>query len=195
MTARTLRLVVLCVAAALSVPAYAQITITATDVGAQIAAGHALITHEDTLVTTANIGAPGLTSWNFSGLASHVTTTLTSVAPASTPFSAQFSGATHAFSTTASISGITGTVYEYLTLGTNLTDLGNMAQALAFPGVTAELHTTNSPADLVYQLPFTINTTWNSTFTSTQVISFNGTPFTTTPTSHRATFLVGKSVV
>jgi len=190
MTARTLRLIVLCGVAALSVPAYAQITVTAVDVAAQIAAGHALVTNSDTLVATANIGTPGATSWDFSGLGSHRTMTLTSVAPGATPFSGQFAGTTHAFATTATFQGITGTVYEYLTLGTNLTDLGNMAQAQAFPGVTAELHTTNVPADLVYQLPFTLNSTWTSTFTSTQVISLNGTPISTTPTAHNATFLV-----
>ena len=176
--------------AAAYMPARGQITITATDVGTQIAAGHALVTHQDTLLTMANIGSPGSTSWNFSSLNSHVLTTLTSVAPGSTPFGAQFTGATHAFWTTATFSGITGTVYEYLTLGTNLTDLGNMAQALVSPGITAELHTTNSPADLVYALPFTLNSSWASPFTATQVISFNGQVFSSTPTTHNAVFLV-----
>jgi hypothetical protein len=190
MIARARGLLALCAAAALSMPAYAQITITATDVSGQLAVGHALVSHADTLVTTLNVGTLGSTSWNFSGLANHTITTLTSVAPGTTPWTAQFPSATHCFSTTASLSGITGTVYEYLTLGATLTDLGNMGAALYAPGITASLTTNNSPADVVYGTPFTYNSTWTSNFTATQVIAFNGVPIQSTATVHNEKYVV-----
>jgi hypothetical protein len=184
-----IRFALLCLAAGAWIPAGAQTTITATDVTTQLAVGHQLITHTDTLATTANIGAPGSNTWNFSGLASHVVSTLTSVAPASTPFAGSFTGETHAFSSLQTLQGISGTVYEYLTLGTNLTDLGNMGQA-ATPFGTATLTTVNTPAQLVYALPMTLNSTWTANFTSILVVTISGIPFFTDTSVYHSTFLV-----
>jgi hypothetical protein len=189
MIARARGLLALCVASAVSIPAYAQITITATDVGTQIAAGHALVTHEDTLVTTANIGTLGSTSWNFSGLASHVTSTLTSVAPGSTPFPSFFPGSTHAFASVQTLQGITATVYEYLTLGSSLLDLGNHAEAATQLG-TATLHSTNTPASIFYAMPFTLNSTWSSTYKFRMGISILGFEFLADSSVHHASFVV-----
>lgn len=182
-------LVVLCLAAGVSIPANAQITITATDVGTQIAAGHALATHADTLANSANVGTLGSTSWNFSGLAAHVTTTLTSVAPGSTPYAGLFPGSTHAFAAVQTLQGITATVYEYLTLGATLTDLGNHAEAATQLG-TAVLHSTNTPAPIVYGTPFTFNSTWSSTYKFRMGISILGFEFLADSAVHHATFTV-----
>ncbi|MEW6509879.1 MAG: T9SS type A sorting domain-containing protein [Bacteroidota bacterium] len=184
------RFIAVCLLAAAYLPASAQITITSTNVGDQIQVGHVLSSKEDTLVTSVDIGSTGSTSWDFSGLAAHTTTALTSVTVGTTPYAAQFPGATHAFQTTQTLEGITGTVYEYFVLGTSFADMGNMGSGEVSPGITAVLHTTNTPAYVWYTFPLTYNSTWTSNYTSIMLVTVLGFPFLQDTTIHRASFLV-----
>lgn len=172
----------------LTASALAQPTITAADVGAFFAVGRTITQREDTLISSVNIGSPGLTSWDFRAFATHVVTPLLSVTPGPTPFSSLFQGATHALKGTMTLQGITGDVYLYLTLSsTGLTNPGSGATA---SGGALTLTDANSPADITYTLPSTSTTSWNSTFTETQTITLLGTPLTPTVTSHNASYVV-----
>ena len=194
--------VFMCALAGSCVSAFAQIIITAADVTSRLAVGNTIVNVADTTTVSANIGSPGSTSWDFSGLQSHGATTLHSVAPSSTPLSAQFPGTTHALKTTltGSIVGIpgpvTGDMFLFLKVGTSsLLNPGSMADGSVdlgppFGTVPGQIKTTNSPDDTTYALPSTLGTTWGSTYTATQAITVSGIPFTPTMSNRKTSYTV-----
>jgi hypothetical protein len=192
MKTRTLQFVFLSALSCLSFTTRAQITITAADVSAQLTVGYVLTNNSDTLAVSANIGSPGATSWNFNGLSTHTTQSLTSVLVSSTPYTADFPGATHALQTSIVISGVSGIAYQYLTLGTHLLNPGNKAGGTLPPPFSfpATLTTTNAPLDTTYALPSTFGSSWHSAYTSTQVFAINGAPVQTTVTPHNISYTV-----
>ena len=176
MRSRVLLLAVLGLVIGFVLPAAAQITITAADVSATFAPGKTSYTYQDTTATTLNLGGLGSTSWDFRSLRIDLGSTLTSVTPASTPYAADFPGATNAFQTTQSTQGITMTVYQYFTLGTNLLNPGNMGGASSpFGPLVYSLK--NTPAAVTYPLPSTYGTTWSSSYSETFLITVGGSPF------------------
>lgn len=187
--------------AGLAASAAAQITITASDVSARLTLGNALPNIADTLLTSADIGAPGATSWDFSGLASHTVSAFTSVQVSTTPWAADFPGATHALKSTLSgaFPGVPGTVdgdlYVFVALGTHLASPGSKGSGtITIPAwgavLPGQLTVSNVPADITYALPLTLGTSWTSIYTSTQVILISGSPFTTTVTPHDILYTV-----
>jgi len=91
--------------------AAAQITITFADAAAMFAVTKTSWTYEDSTTTTLNIGTTGSSSWDFRSLKADHASTLTGIAPASTPYASAFPSATHAFQTSQSQQGITMEVY------------------------------------------------------------------------------------
>lgn len=184
------RLILIPMFVGLALPAFSQITITSADVNVQFAVGNTLTRYTDGATTTAHIGSPGATSWDFSGIQPLEPVVLTSVSPASTPYISQFPGATHALRAPVTVSGISGTLYQYLMLGTNLLNPGSMAGATPLPGVTIILSSLNTPADILYALPSTFGTTFSSTFTNTEVITLSGQVISNIVTTHAARYAV-----
>jgi hypothetical protein len=192
--------VFLCAFAGACVPAMAQVTLTASDIDAQLAVGNSIITVSDTLTTSVNIGSPGSTSWDFSGLLNHTSTTMTSVTPSTTPFISQFPGTTNALKTSlaGSFSGIPGTVagdlYTYVARGTNLVNLGSMGSGtITLPGANplpGQLLIQNAPPDTTYGLPFTRGTQWGSTFATTTVITIAAIEFSRTVRNYILSYVV-----
>lgn len=170
---------------------FAQITITTADVASRLTVGNSLINRADTLATTANIGTPGTTAntWNFGALNTHRLDTLRSVNAAGTPYIALFPGATHALQTRQTLQGITGTVFQYLKLGTNLLNPGNAGDGQT-PFGTAVLRTSNTPNDIFYQLPLTLGTTWASTYVESLSVTIGGITFFSQVTNHSITHTV-----
>jgi hypothetical protein len=190
------RLVFMCAVAGLCTSAVAQITITAADVSDRFRVGRKIDRNDDTLTTSVNIGAPGSTSWDFSGLLKHATTTATSIAKPA-PFDTAFPGATHVLKTSLSgvvnVSGYTATVrgdlYLYWTIGSALQQPGTYGKGTAtttIPGlgtidIPGTVKIANSPADLTYPLPFTLGASWKSTYAATQTVTLDF-PLPITPT-------------
>ena len=182
------RVVLMCVCAAAFVPAFAQITITAGVVNAKLAFGRTVNNNVDTLVTSIDIGKPGSTSWDFSALQAHTVASGLSVDPATTPFAAQFPGATFALksSLAGSYSGfpgpVAGDIYLYFTLAGDLLNPGTMGSGTVDLGpplgaVPASLSILNSPADVYYHLPSTMGDSWRSAYTATTSYFVAGIPF------------------
>ena len=167
----------------------AQITITEADVRDQMAVGKSLTNVSDTLTRTVDIGSPGSTSWDFSGLLNHGATTLVSVEPASTPYISQFPDATFAFQTNVTVSGITATAYLYLVLSTNLLNPGFMGGTSTFLG-PLELKRVNTPSDIVYALPSTLGTMWTSAYSVQEDYTLNGSPISSSTSSHTVSYVV-----
>ena len=158
------------------------ISIDTNDVKQMFAVGTTTTFRGDTLTGSANIGAPGATSWNFSGLATHTRMNLRSVVPSTTPyFASDFPAATHALSDTsftysfvdASFGAVTlrGAGYNYMTLvGQDLLDYGFKGTGNAYVFNTpfpAEGQWTKSPAGIYYRLPMEMGRQWVTTFTET----------------------------
>lgn len=181
MKALLILLLVCCVAASVN----AQITITAADVSTQLAVGNSLINRLDTLTTSVYIGVPGSTAntWNFGGLATHLLDTLRSVTPSGTPYIGWFPGATHALQQRQTLMGITGTVWLYLQLGTDLLTRGAGGDGPT-PLGTAVLRATNTPPEVLYHLPMTLGTSWTTTYVESLVVTIGGFPLLTQVTNH-----------
>jgi hypothetical protein len=169
-------LVVMCACVLLALPAAAQITITAADVDSVFAVGKTIIKNDDTTMTSANIGTPGASNWDFTGLLADVSTPLTSVTPASTTYAGDYPGATHALEAPFTYLGFTGTGYQYLQIGTSVLNMGTEASAITPLGVGVAKYV-NTPLDQWYATPSTIGTTWTSAYTEALSITINGVPF------------------
>jgi hypothetical protein len=165
---------IMCGAAAIFSPAAAQDTIKASDVNTQFAAGNFTTTRFDSTVTAINIGKPGASSWNFTGLKKSSVATLKCIAVAGSPFTSSFPGATHVLQTDISISyaalgstPIPVTAYIYFQLSGDLLNLGEGANGTGPTWTGSKAIITNTPADLFYKLPSTLGTTWTSTYMDT----------------------------
>ncbi len=184
-------------------------TIDATDVGDFFRAGRTITYNIDTLTSTANIGASGASSWDFSGLATHTRMVLKSVDPAGTPyFASNFPAATHALSDTAftysfwfadlsSTVTLKGAGYNYMTLGTDLLDYGFKGSGNAFiqnNPFPAEGQWVKSPAAIYYGLPMQMGKTWTTSYNEvlSGTATILGMPFKVGPdtTAHTVTYTV-----
>ncbi len=197
-----MRYVLICAYAGSFASAVAQNPITAADVSQKLAVGNTVVNISDTMMVSANIGAPGHSSWDFSGLLSHTAITLKSVALATVPTDllSQFPGATHALKTSlaGSFSGVPGTIsgdlYFFVTLGANLLNPGNMgAGTITIPPLNAlpgQLQISNSPPDTTYALPSTLGTKWGSTYSATTAVTVGGYPFSSSTKNHALSYVV-----
>ena len=167
------------------------ITITEQDVRQQFEVGKSFTNVEDTLTEFVNIGYTGATSWDFSGLYSHTSVTLTSVTPSSTPYISSFPNATFALETEVGFEGVpvTITAYAYLVLDTNVMTQGIMGGTSTIFGEVGYT-LTNTPFDVTYALPSTYGTTWNSVYLESTVITLGANPISTTNQSHNARCVV-----
>jgi hypothetical protein len=157
-------------------PAAGQITITSADASAMFSLGKTSWNYEDTTTTSLNIGGAGSSSWDFRSLHADFAASLTSVAPASTPYTADFPAATHAFQTAESMEGIVMTVYQYFTLSTNsLLNPGTMGGGTSQFG-TVVYSLKNNPAAMDYAFPSTYGSTWNTSYAETYQITVGGYP-------------------
>ena len=184
------------------------ITIDTADVRIVYANGNAIPQHTDTLTTSADIGTPGATSWNFSALHSTSVKSLLSVSPASSPYAADFPGATIALYDpafnlsfySAQLSSdivLKGTGYTFYTLQGSLLNAGFKGSGSAYMfgnPYPAQGQWINTPASAEYAFPLRLGTTWTSNFTES--ISGTGTilgsPVTFGPSiaTHSITYLV-----
>ena len=184
------------------------ITFDATDVQAIFAVGNTITYRIDTLTTSANIGAPGQTSWNFVGFNTTSKMTLKSLPVASTAYATAFPQATHALRDTAftysfiyAALGTTvtlkGTGFVYYALTGNLVNYGLRGGGNAYlfgNPYPAQGQWLNSPASVDYNLPLQFSKTWTTDYTET--ISGNATlgsitlPIGPIDTRHTLTYTV-----
>ncbi len=187
--------------------ALAQITMDTADVARIFKVGNVLFNNSDTLTTTADIGAPGLTSWDFSGLKTTSFMRMVSVNPRTSTYASQFPTATHAVRDTAFTYSfyyadlsttviLKGTGFEYFTLGTDLQDHGLIGAGTAymlggsFPANGSWLR---SPAAIYYGLPLTMPGGWSTTYDETlsgKADFLGGLPIGPSVTKHTVTYTV-----
>ncbi len=192
MTKRTLPIGILCLLAGFWLPAAAQVSITKGDVESQLAVGKVVTNVADSTTNSADIGTKGSSAFNFSGLLSQGATVYTSVAVGSTPYASHYPGATHAMHVDTSLvylgQRIFGTVYQYFTVGPNLTNLGAEGVSTS-PQAGISLRIKYLPADIQLSLPVNFGGSWTSTFTDSTYIDAGIIKFST-GTNHNATYTV-----
>ncbi len=154
------------------------ITLDTNDVKAMFAVGNVMSYHIDTLTVSANIGTPGSTAWDFSGLGTTSLTNLESLPVASTPYAANFPQATIAlrdtgftysfyYATVGSDVTLKGTAFIYHTLQDDLTNLGlkGAGNAYGIGGpLPAQGQWVNTPASVDYDLPLQFNKSWANNY-------------------------------
>jgi len=146
----------------------AQITITASDIQAQLAVGKKTTTFANFSVNTANIGEPGPTSWNFSNLVSEAQFVTESKAKASSLYAADFPNAQYAAYYEGTFQGVFSKTWVYNSVGPDFyTDgTGTVTSPQGF-NTTAKI--TFSPKKMHYKLPVNYNGNWN--FSGTQTLA------------------------
>jgi len=168
----------------------AQITITSADATAINAVGNVLTNYIDSLATSVNIGSPGATSWDFSALNSQLTNTFTGVVPSSTPYLSDYPSANVVFSFTEIIDTVTADGWQYTTQNSGDYVMNGVVVESAFGTDIMLVKAVYSPAQVLFPLPYTYNSQWNSSFTITNTIYYNGAPFIITTANHTETVLV-----
>ncbi len=159
-----------------SCTALAQITITNGDISNMFAVGNNVTIHEDTSITTVDIGDPGEgNNWDFQSLQSHLTIDLTSVDPATTPYIGDFPGANICTRSISTVGGLTLEIYSYSSLNGTFDNMGS-GIALSPDTVTKII---NNPPAIQAVLPMTFNSNWMQTYIMSTIFEVNGIPLFT----------------
>jgi len=175
----------------LSTVTLAQISITSTDASAINAVGNVITNHLDSTTTSIDIGSPGATSWDFSALNSHYSSTFTSVVPSSTPYySSDFPTSNVAFYFNIDLMGNSGEGWAYSTQNANNYEQNGVVVKAVIDPDTMLMKEIYSPAQVFFPLPLTYNSQWGSSFTITNTTYFNGVPFIITTANHTETVIV-----
>lgn len=169
---------------------FAQITITSADVSAINAVGNVLTNHLDSTTTSINIGSPGATSWNFSGLKSDFNTSFTSVTPSSTPYYSDFPTSNVVFKYKLVIESVTADGWQYTTQNSNNYLLNGVVAKVVIDSDEVLTRGVVSPPQLFFPLPFTYNHQWNSSFVITNTTLVNGSPVISITANHTETVIV-----
>lgn len=154
------------------------VKIDTTDVKAMFAVGTTTVYRIDTLTTSVNIGGPGQSSWDFSGLLTHNRMRMMSVNVANTPYDTGFfSTATHALNDTAFTYSfydqtfgtilLKGKGYNYMSLGTDLRDYGFKGSGSAYLVGTpypAEGQWLKAPPAVYFALPLELSKSWTTSY-------------------------------
>jgi len=148
--------------------ANAQITITASDFQAQLVIGNKITTFANFSVTTANIGAPGATGWNFNGLVSEAQFVTESKDKASSPYAVDFPNAQYASYYEGTFAGIFSKTWVYNSIGPDLYTDGT-GTITALQGINSTAKITFSQKKQHYKLPLNYNENWN--YGGTQTIA------------------------
>jgi hypothetical protein len=157
-----------------SCTAFAQITITSSDLANQFSFGNTITIHEDTSKSTIDIGSPGGgNNWDFSALVGDLSLDLTIVDPSATPYNSYFPDAVVASHTVGIFNEVQGEIWQYSKVDTNFDNFGTALIINSNPGNVTTID--YSPAKHEMKFPLTYNSNW--TPICAQTLGINGTPF------------------
>ncbi len=136
---------------------FSQISITKDDITSHYAIGSTYVTNFRVHQGSVNVGNKGGgNTWDFSNLVSEGTFSATVVDPSTTPYSADFPGATLATYSQTNTTGVISESYSFFTLNGSFDQLGSVTST-DFQGFTSLTITTYSPAQLVHPVPLNYN--------------------------------------
>ncbi|MBT8383913.1 MAG: T9SS type A sorting domain-containing protein [Ignavibacteria bacterium] len=157
--------------------AFAQISITNSDLNAEYTPGTTTTVKTDVLATTVDIGQLGSTSWDFSFLSSEPGLEINSTAidPATTPYAGDFPGANLGTLTITSIQGDSLIFYSYLSINGTFDYHGDVGETKLSADTNIVITTTNIPPEISATLPYTFNSIVDYSGTQTIVTEINDT--------------------
>lgn len=148
----------------LSFTTFAQVTITQSDISSQLAVGTSFNIHNDTSVTSVDIGSTGQNTWDFSGLTSDFIAQTSNINLSSAPENNTFAEATSVTHSTATIQGITINTWTYHKIESD--KVSGYGFHIESSGMFSTSNTsTYSPAETVYKLPLNFGDSWTDTGT------------------------------
>ena len=162
-----------------------QITLTKSDVQIIYAIGNSLTSHEDTLTTNVNIGAPGNNTWDFLDLKSHFAVTSTSVNPVTSPYIGEFPGSNLVLLTPETMMGVPASFYSYVTVTDDAFNVSSAKMEVTLPTMSIGQKLVNSPAEKSFIFPMTYLTEWTDIFQFTASSFLNGAPMNSYTENHR----------
>ena len=120
--------------------AFAQITITSSDVANIFAIGNSVTIYDDSLQSNVDIGSTGGgNNWDFTSLQYNSTVNLESIDPATSPYINDFPSANICNYSTSTIGGNFSEIWTYSNLNGTFDVLGNTAVSSALPGFTTKI--------------------------------------------------------
>ncbi len=164
---------------------FGQITLTKNDVTTVYTFGNTITSHEDTLTTNLNIGAPGNNTWDFFNLNSHIAVTSKSVNPATTPYIGEFTGANYALETPEVMMGVATNFYSYINITNEAFNVLGAKMQVSIPNMILGQKMVNNPPEKSFIFPMTYLTEWTDVFQFTVSSTLNGTPMNSSTENHR----------
>jgi hypothetical protein len=154
----------------------AQITITAGDVQTIFPVGAQYLSHADTVTKSINIGGTGsFGTIDFRSVQSNTIYLTTSEDVASSPYAADYPGATYAFKNNQNYNGGAAESWVY----TSFSDayyLYGTATTATISGMNTTIKLKFNPAQQFYKFPITYNTTFSQSTSQVIETSFTGFP-------------------
>ena len=155
----------------------AQVTITQAEVEAHLAVGKTTTSYADTLGGSVDIGAPGQSSWDFTGHQFQLEFDAQSIAVGTSPAAGTFTSATHATYSKPTFAGVTSETWVHLSVANGAySDLGTYT-SVAAGGFTTNTTIEITPGEAILQLPLNFGATWTQTGVRHFDIEIVGLPF------------------
>ncbi len=171
----------------------AQISVTASDWEAQLVIGKKITTFNDRNTKSVDIGSPGSTTWDFSGLTANDEFVTESKDFGSSPYAADFPGSEFASHYEGTFEGVFSSTWVYNTIDDFLISHGTGTVANTQAGEVKTLITFEN-GWTQYKLPVEYNGTWNysgkQTIATTITLPFIGDQTTTLEQQRTADYTV-----
>jgi len=142
---------------------FSQVSITESDFNLQLAVGASFTAHQDTTLTSIDIGSTGENSWDFSALSSDYTIQTSNITVSSAPESSTFPDASSVVYSSATIQGITIDTWSYTKVETGKIDGLGVHVENNNSSVQIASTTSYDPPEVIYQLPLTFGASWTDT--------------------------------
>ena len=154
----------------------AQVTITQADVEAHLGMGKTITSYSDTLGGQVNIGAPGQSSWEFTGHPFQLQFDATVIPNGNSPAAGSFGGATHTTYSMPTFAGVTSETWVHLSVGNGAySDLGTYTSVTSF-GFTTNTTIEIAPSETILQLPLNFGASWSQTGVRSFDVAISGIP-------------------
>jgi ribosomal protein S6E (S10) len=154
---------------------YAQISIVASDWEPALQVGQKYTTYSDSTTSQANIGSPGQTSWDFTGVVADNVWLTESKPVATSPYAADFPGAEYVSNYEGTFNGVYSNSWVYSSIGADYVTLGTGTYATTPAGnLTTKIKFTPGWSHYTFPIQQGYTHIYTGTQTVTSIITIPG---------------------